>query len=228
MPNVKKSLKVKKSSLTKKKLLEVSNQLFYEKGYEGTKIRELTRLAEVNHSLIYYYFPKGKADMAYKLIEAHNKKCQQALRKLYKTDNYLLYTLVYIRFIARELLQSEKDMSFYIEAWTEFRPRYGLFVENYTAAMELGLTVDATLVEKATLMGDSIWSGMYRAKLSGAFDFSHKEIRDATDITRWVFMGYPMDKIKKNIEEAEAILKTIPIEGIRLLIPVDPIGDGDL
>ncbi|QSX08090.1 TetR/AcrR family transcriptional regulator [Alkalibacter rhizosphaerae] len=221
MPTPKKRQKIKKSQLTKNKLLEVSNHLFYEKGYEGTKIRELTRLAEVNHSLIYYYFPNGKVDIAYKLIVAHEKKCLQALRKSYKAEGYLMYTLVYLRFVARELLQYEKDMDFYIQAWSEFRPVRGLFIENYTAANEVGLTVDAPTVEKATLMGDSIWSGMYKAKQSGAFDFSHKEIRDATDITRWVFMGYPMDKIKQHIEKAEGILKDIPLAGIRLLEPVE-------
>lgn len=221
MPKKKDLEIIKKSQITKKRLLDVSNRLFYEKGYNGTKIRELTRLAEVNHSLIYYYFPKGKEDMAFKLITAHEKKCLKSLRNYYRTDEYLMYTLVYLRYVARELLQSEKDMDFYIEAWAQFRPVRGLFVENYTAAKELKLDVDALLVEKATLMGDSIWSGMYRAKLSGAFDFSHKEIRDATDITRWVFMGYPMEKIKERIAEAEAILNEIPIEGIRLLEPVE-------
>ncbi|NTW71350.1 MAG: TetR/AcrR family transcriptional regulator [Eubacteriaceae bacterium] len=209
----------KKSKITSQKLLDISTELFYENGFDGTKIREISRLAKINHSLIYYYFPNGKTDVAYKLIAAHSKRCLKILREHFKTDSYLFYTLVSLRFISREILANDRDMMFYIEAWSEYRPKHTLFIENYTAAKELSLPVDAHIVKKSTLMGDSVWSGLYRAKLNGIIDLTHKEIRDATDITRWTYMGLPLEKIKSAIEEAEKFLEEIPIQNIRLLRP---------
>lgn len=207
----------KKSKETFDKIIKVATNLFITEGFNNTKIREICRQAEINHSLIYYYFPDGKYDILYLLIKEHEKKCARVIRAHVKTYSYLIYTLVWVRFISRELLQDENEMLCYIEAWKKSRPERNLFVENYTAAKELSLKVDAQLVKKATLMGDSVWSGLYQAKLNGLIELSHKEIRDATDITRWTFMGLSLEKINFAIQEAEEILENVPIQGIRLL-----------
>jgi len=208
----------KKSKETYNHIMDVTIELFYTKGFKETKIREICRQANINHSLIYYYFPDGKYDIAYKLITVHEKKCSQALRKHFKTTNYILYTLVWLRFLAREMLQNEIDMVCYVEAWSFSRPYRNLFIENFTAAKQIALEVDAHTVQIATLMGDSVWSGLYQSKFDGKMNISHKEIRDATDIARWTYMGLSLDKIKSYIKEAEKILETIPIQHTHLLV----------
>jgi AcrR family transcriptional regulator len=47
---------------TKKKILEIAEMIFSEKGYDGTSIQDISTAAGVNKALIYYHF-KNKQDI---------------------------------------------------------------------------------------------------------------------------------------------------------------------
>ncbi len=47
---------------TRHRILQSARQLFSQKGYEGTSIRDIATLAEVNKSLVHYHF-KSKSDI---------------------------------------------------------------------------------------------------------------------------------------------------------------------
>lgn len=46
----------KRSVNTKSKILEVAEKIFSEKGFDGARVDEIAKEAEVNKALIYYYF----------------------------------------------------------------------------------------------------------------------------------------------------------------------------
>lgn len=50
------SMSKKRSMNTKAKILEVSEKIFSEKGFDGARVDEIAKEAEVNKALIYYYF----------------------------------------------------------------------------------------------------------------------------------------------------------------------------
>lgn len=50
------------SAVTKARILIVAENLFAEKGFDGTRVDEIAAKAQVNKALIYYYF-KGKDDI---------------------------------------------------------------------------------------------------------------------------------------------------------------------
>lgn len=64
---------------TQQKIIEVSKNLFAENGFHGTSIRDICKAAEVNISLISYYF--GGKDELYKVVvESITKKIINYMR----------------------------------------------------------------------------------------------------------------------------------------------------
>lgn len=53
---------------TRKKILNISEKLFSEKGYDGTSIQEIADAVNINKALIYYHF-KNKQDIIDSLFE---------------------------------------------------------------------------------------------------------------------------------------------------------------
>ncbi len=53
---------------TKQKILDVAEELFFEKGYDGSRVDEIVKIANVNKSSLYYYF-EGKEDVLTSLLE---------------------------------------------------------------------------------------------------------------------------------------------------------------
>ncbi len=78
--------------MKKEKILEVAEELFAEKGFEGTSVRDIAQKAEVNIAMISYYFG-SKEKLLEALIDMHagyatmqleELKNNQALQKLGK------------------------------------------------------------------------------------------------------------------------------------------------
>lgn len=61
-----------KETNTEQKIIDVAKELFATNGYEGTSIREICKSADVNISLISYYFG-GKKELYQKIIESITK-----------------------------------------------------------------------------------------------------------------------------------------------------------
>lgn len=67
---------------TKRRIFEISRQLFYKQGYDETTYDDISKLAEINRALIPYYF-KNKKTLALfiheQLIEDYFSTCDKAL-----------------------------------------------------------------------------------------------------------------------------------------------------
>lgn len=61
-----------KSFRTRERILEASEKLFAEKGFEGASMRDITALAKVNLSVAYYYF-KDKEALLYAVFDNYIK-----------------------------------------------------------------------------------------------------------------------------------------------------------
>ena len=61
---------IKTDNLTKKRLLDAAEQLFAEKGFEGTSVRQLTAMANCNIAAVNYHFG-GKEQLYRDIFERH-------------------------------------------------------------------------------------------------------------------------------------------------------------
>jgi AcrR family transcriptional regulator len=68
-------------SEAKIKILKVASELFAKKGYDAVSVREIANLAEVNLSMISYYFG-GKEGLYKSIIETHYDKAKDLFSKL--------------------------------------------------------------------------------------------------------------------------------------------------
>jgi AcrR family transcriptional regulator len=62
-------------------LLNVATNLFYQKGYPNTTIREIGQKARISNSIIYHYF-KNKEEMLFEIIQISSKDLVNALFKI--------------------------------------------------------------------------------------------------------------------------------------------------
>jgi len=69
------------SALTKSNIMDAAEELFADKGFDGTGIMEIARKADVPKSLIYYYFD-GKETI---LKELMNRLVEEVIAMKYKT-----------------------------------------------------------------------------------------------------------------------------------------------
>lgn len=66
---------------TRRILLNVATNLFYQKGYPNTTIREIGQKAGISNSIIYHYF-KNKEEMLFEIIQVASKDLVNALVKI--------------------------------------------------------------------------------------------------------------------------------------------------
>ncbi|MBD3241524.1 MAG: TetR family transcriptional regulator [Chitinivibrionales bacterium] len=70
------------SALTRARILRVAEQLFAEKGFDGSRVDEIARGAGVNKALIYYYF-KSKDDILDALFTSAIKDVIELIEQTY-------------------------------------------------------------------------------------------------------------------------------------------------
>jgi len=58
----------KKQTVDREKIIEVAVDLFYEKGYAATSIRDISRVMKISIATLYYYF-KDKEDLLFTIVE---------------------------------------------------------------------------------------------------------------------------------------------------------------
>ena len=63
---------------TRTLLLHVATNLFYQKGYPDTTIREIGQKANISNSIIYHYF-KNKEDMLFEIVQVSSRDLINAL-----------------------------------------------------------------------------------------------------------------------------------------------------
>lgn len=77
---------VKEAEERKNEILDVADQLFNEKGYEGTSTNEILERVGIARGTLYYHF-KSKQDILEALVERYNKEIIQAAKAASRCKN---------------------------------------------------------------------------------------------------------------------------------------------
>ena len=73
---------IDKNSNSRERIIQASIKLFARKGYEGTKVKEIAKEAEISQALIYYNF-KSKEEIFSEILERAKTIVQSILIKVY-------------------------------------------------------------------------------------------------------------------------------------------------
>ena len=95
------SFRTKKSTIshlepnTRQKLLETATDLFAEKGYTGTSVREIVARAGVSKPVMYYYF-QSKEGLFYAILEWAAKVQQEILNEIFEASGSVLDRFIFL------------------------------------------------------------------------------------------------------------------------------------
>ena len=78
----------------RQRLLETATELFAEKGYAGTSVREIVDRAGVSKPVLYYYF-KSKEGLFYAILEWAGDVQQKVLNEIFSTSGTVLDRFIY-------------------------------------------------------------------------------------------------------------------------------------
>lgn len=78
----------------RQRLLETATELFAEKGYAGTSVREIVDRAGVSKPVLYYYF-KSKEGLFYAILEWAADAQQEILNEIFATAGTVLDRFIY-------------------------------------------------------------------------------------------------------------------------------------
>ena len=79
----------------RERLLETATELFAEKGYAGTYVREIVEKAGVSKPVLYYYF-KSKEGLFYAILEWAADVQQQILNEIFTASGTVLDRFIYL------------------------------------------------------------------------------------------------------------------------------------
>ncbi len=92
---------------TKEKILEVARVMFAEKGFEGTSVRDIAKVAEVNVASVNYHFTSKENLFNEILIKGHNE-CAQGIRDFVNEKDHSLEELMV--YVFRYFLERSPDL----------------------------------------------------------------------------------------------------------------------
>ena len=89
----------------RQRLLETATELFADKGYAGTSVREIVERAGVSKPVLYYYF-KSKEGLFYAILEWAVDVQQEILNEIFATSGTVLERFIFLyRRISEGVLQ---------------------------------------------------------------------------------------------------------------------------
>lgn len=115
--------------ITRAKILEVAEELFSTKGYDGTSIGEISKAAGINKATIYYHFKDKKdiiqslfSEIIIELIEKLNINPEQSIlpeEKIFKEMSFLKSKRRIITVMFMESLKSDSESNFLFRTMDE-------------------------------------------------------------------------------------------------------------
>ena len=92
---MKKTIEIKElEPSARQRLLETATELFAEKGYAGTSVREIVDRAGVSKPVLYYYF-KSKEGLFYAILEWAADAQQEILNEIFATSGTVLERFIF-------------------------------------------------------------------------------------------------------------------------------------
>lgn len=85
---------MKKNDITTKdRILYAAEEIFADKGFDGTKVQEIANAAQVNKAMLYYYF-KDKDELLYAVVRSVFSGIIDAIPRFLKDDNDTIDDLI--------------------------------------------------------------------------------------------------------------------------------------
>ena len=81
-------MKVVKKNLSKQKVVDAAISLFFQKGFDGTSVRDIASKAEVNVSLISYYFQGKQGLLEYAVTDYYEQYLEVIEENLQKNNSH--------------------------------------------------------------------------------------------------------------------------------------------
>ena len=161
----------KKKVLEEEKIAHYAIDLFAEKGYAATSIRDIANSLKVSSSLLYYYF-KNKEELLFKILEAMG---EELLHTINKEKNKAGEPLEVMRGMImghiRLVLKTNKRAKLFVEEqhnlskkyleiiYKQHRNIYDLYVDQLKKLREAGiLSHDSLSVTAFAIIGMIMWS----------------------------------------------------------------------
>ncbi len=208
----------KKSEIMRQRILDAANQLFYENGYQNTAMRQIAKACEIQQSLLYYYYP-NKGELAREILKDFSEQVDEVMTSYLTYDQFpLLYIFSFCRLLVKELSKDPKELRFYCEIFDTPNPKRRHMYRIHEAVVRYrpGEITTEEKAQQAIIMSDSVWSGLINAQNLGLIQMDIDEILDATDLTRFTYLGLTEDAVRNFCSMARGIVSTIPIQGIEL------------
>lgn len=131
----------KKDSIAKKEILNVSEQLFKEYGYDHTTYKMIGEKLGITRGAIVYHF-KNKHRILHTLFENYFNSLHEYIQNnLTEHFNYYLYYCIFYIYLSKEITKSEKNYQLfyhkdYMESWEnekilDVEKSYRLITDNF-------------------------------------------------------------------------------------------------
>lgn len=92
---------------TKEKILEVARVLFADKGFDGTSVRDIAKLAEVNVASVNYHFD-SKENLFHEILLKGHGECAKGIKEYYEQEKPDLENLIV--YVFRYFLERSPDL----------------------------------------------------------------------------------------------------------------------
>lgn len=189
---------------TKRKIFNVSRQLFYKKGYDETTYDDISKLAKVNRALIPYYF-KNKKNLALlvfqRFVDDYYAICDKTVAGYDMSDEvrtavYMFgyYRLLHNRNLAKFLIQFHSDVDFDERMVTSEKKFFDFINPNFSKVPEYDYAVLSQMdygIEKELIRKIYYQEGIDIDRLSsiefhlilGYFGYSKEKIDEIIQVT---------------------------------------------
>ena len=211
----------KKSSVLKKKIIEASSKLFYEKGYKRTTSRDIAGALDISLGSLTYHFP-NKTDIARIICNEYLENYFMKIKDLFydKFGNVIVRDEIHIRCFVKTFIQDNNYMRFYHELANENLLGELLVESDYRHLKEQNEYMNGALGEDIMLAYAyayvAIMISMIKAKRNNDINLSLKETLDVCNRLHLSMHELDKDEIEKIVREAARCEEKVTIKMLGL------------
>ncbi|SHH68646.1 MULTISPECIES: forespore capture DNA-binding protein RefZ [Virgibacillus] len=145
---------------SKQKVIEAATELFFQKGFHGTSVRDIADKARVNVSLISYYF-KGKQGLLEFAVTDYYEKYLETVEATIKQNQHL------------NKLQQLKELIFFIIQYKQTKHQFSCFIHRE-------LSLDSVFVREISVTYLAKENHLLTQAFYGVLDEERTSINDRT------------------------------------------------
>lgn len=125
---------IKDAEERKNEILDITEKLFTQKGFDGTSTNEILEAAQIARGTLYYHF-KSKEDIMDALIERHSSRLLKTAKEISEDEGKSIYERMVHTVMALKMERSEKEVIEHIH-----RPQNALMHQKVQKTILNGLT----------------------------------------------------------------------------------------